>query len=73
MAPQQTADVPAAGDLVVIAAHRVGEREQLGEILEVFAGQRPRYRVRWEDGHESLFFPSSDATVRRSSHRRGPS
>lgn len=73
MAPQQTADVPAAGDLVIIAAHRVGEREQLGEILEVFAGQRPHYRVRWEDGHESLFFPSSDATVRRSSHRRGPS
>jgi hypothetical protein len=29
----------------------------------------PPYLVRWEDGHESVFFPSSDAFVERMPHR----
>jgi hypothetical protein len=53
------------GDLVVIAGHRVGEQERIGEILEVLgAPSHERYRVRWDDGHESLFYPGSDATIR---------
>jgi hypothetical protein len=28
------------------------------------------FRVRWDDGHESLFYPSSDATFAHSTHRR---
>lgn len=65
-----TQDTAEAGDLVVIAPRRVGVPEQVGEILEVFGGARPHYRVRWEDGHESIFFPGSDATFRRAARRR---
>ena len=35
-----------------------------GVILELLAGAGPqRYRVRWEDGHESTISPGPDATV----------
>jgi len=62
------------GDLIVVTGHRVGEAEQIAEILEVL-GEPPneRYRVRWGDEHESVFYPGSDATIRPASHRRpGP-
>ena len=54
-----------AGDIVEITGHRVGNAPRAGKILEVLGepGER-RFRVRWEDGHESLFYPSSDAVVR---------
>jgi Ala-tRNA(Pro) deacylase len=55
------------GDVVVISGHRVGERERIGEILEVLGEEdRVHYRVRWEDGNESVFYPGSDAAIRRS-------
>jgi hypothetical protein len=55
-----------AGDVVVIHGHRVGEHEQLGEIVEVLGeGVHVHFRVRWDDGRESLFYPGSDATIRR--------
>lgn len=54
-----------AGDIVVITGHRLGEVERTGEILEVLgAVAKPHYRVRWEDGHETVFYPGSDASVR---------
>jgi hypothetical protein len=59
------------GDVVVISGHRVGEHERLGEILEVLGeGEHVHYRVRWDDGAESVFYPGSDATIRAS--RRMP-
>lgn len=56
---------PRKGDVVEISGHRVGEAGRTGEILEVIGepGQR-HLRVRWEDGHESIVYPSSDAVVR---------
>jgi hypothetical protein len=55
------------GDVVVISGHRVGERERLGEIIEVLGdGERIHYRVRWDNGGESVFYPGSDASIRRS-------
>lgn len=58
------------GDVLVIAGHRVGERERTGEILEVLGEEgHEHYRVRWEDGHESVFYPSSDAIVRHAARR----
>ena len=64
---------PAAGDTVVISGHRLGQRERLGEILEVLADDgHARYRVRWDDGHESFFYPGSDATIRRPGSRPRP-
>ena len=56
---------PRNGDVVEITGHRVGEASRTGEILEVIGepGQT-HYRVRWEDGHESIVYPSSDTVVR---------
>ena len=52
------------GDLVVVHEHKVGETRRLGEVLEVIGEPgHEHYRVRWEDGHESLFYPSHDATI----------
>ena len=61
------------GDLIVIVGHRVGESERIAEILEVL-GELPneRYRVRWDDGHESVYFPGGDATIKHAIHRRSP-
>jgi rRNA processing protein Gar1 len=59
-----------AGDVVVITGHRVGEVERTGEILEVLGpSERQHFLVRWEDGHESVYYPGNDATVRRDSSR----
>jgi Ala-tRNA(Pro) deacylase len=55
------------GDVVAVSGHQVGERERLGEILEALGeADHMLYRVRWDDGSESVFFPGSDATIRRS-------
>jgi hypothetical protein len=75
MSQTKTLHVPQAGDIVEVSPHRVGEAPRTGEILEVLGGAaQPHFRVRWEDGHESIFYPSSDATVRPRRHpRRGKS
>ena len=53
------------GEVVEIHEHRLGEKGRTGEILEVLGEPgHEHYRVRWDDGHESIFYPSSDATVR---------
>jgi Domain of unknown function (DUF1918) len=53
------------GDLIVIHGHRVGEPEKTGEILEVLGEPgRFHYRVLWEDGRVSLFYPAGDVSVR---------
>lgn len=58
------------GDEIVVHGHIVGEHERKGEILEVRGDDGgPPYLVRWdENGHESLFFPGSDAFVRHLEH-----
>jgi len=56
----------AEGDVVAISGHRVGAHERLGEILEVLGEpDNPHYRVRWDDGSETVLHPGSDATIRR--------
>jgi hypothetical protein len=44
------------------------------EVLET--GDVRHYRVRWDDGTDCIFFPSSDAhfvSVKRAQHARGAS
>lgn len=54
------------GDVLVVHGHAVGQPERTGEILEVLGGPgHEHYRVRWEDEHETLVYPSSDVSVRR--------
>ena len=69
MATDSKAHAAVPGDLVVVTGHRVGDVPQVGEIVEVLGHDRPHYRVRWGDGHESLYFPGSDATIRPGKHR----
>ena len=50
------------GDLIVVNPRRVGGPARKGEIIEVIEGDlRVQYRVRWNDGHESLFAPGAGA------------
>lgn len=58
------------GDKIVIRGHRVGEPDRDCLVLEVpHSGDEPPYRVRWgDDGHETLFFPGSDARVHHYEH-----
>lgn len=60
-------DAPARpGDVVVVHGHSTGDPGRTGVILEVLgcASAHEHYRVRWDEEHESLFWPGSDATVR---------
>lgn len=57
------------GDLIVIHGHRVGESSRTGEILEVLGtAEHEHYSVRWDDGHEAIFYPGNDAVIRHAQH-----
>ena len=65
------------GDRITIHSNRVGGGQRRGEVVDIIAGAAGlHYRVRWDDGHETTFFPSSDAAVepvqssRRAARRR---
>lgn len=46
------------GDRLVIDSERVGHPGREGVILEVLRGiGGAHYRVRWNDGHESTYYP----------------
>jgi hypothetical protein len=53
-----------AGDRLLVESERVGTPAREGEILEVLTtAAGVHYRVRWDDGHETTFYPSG-ATVK---------
>lgn len=53
-----------AGDEIVIGTTSLDVPRRRGRILEVIgAGEREHYRVEWEDGHESVYFPGPDARL----------
>ena len=49
------------GDSIVVESERVGQPAHTGVIEDVLQQQPPRYRVRWEDGHESIVTPAAGA------------
>jgi hypothetical protein len=55
------------GDRIVVESVHVGQARREGEVLEVTPGrherEREHYRVRWDDGHESIYFPSNDCRL----------
>ena len=71
MSPAQDSPGAQVGDLVIVEGHRIGEARRIGEILDVLgeAGHE-HYRVRWDDDHESVFYPSSDSTIQRPARRK---
>ena len=53
-----------AGDELFVKGHHVGDHDRRAVIIEVHGEKgAPPYLVRWSDGHESVFFPSSDTVV----------
>ena len=62
------------GARIIVEGNKVGQGRREGEVVEVMATPEPEhYRVRWSDGHESIFFPSSDARMESpTARRRGP-
>lgn len=59
------------GDEIVITGHAVGEAARTAVILEVLGEPaHAHFRVRWEDGHESIYFPGEDAVIHRARARK---
>ena len=53
-----------AGDRIIVESERVGVAPREGRILEVIeASYGTRYRVLWDDGHESTFRPSAGSAT----------
>ena len=52
------------GDEVLVRGRHVADGDRQGTILAIHGeGGTPPYLIRGQDGHESLFFPSSDTRV----------
>ena len=49
----------AVGNRIVVEAEKVDQAARGGVIEEILQEQPPRYRVRWDDGHESILSPAS--------------
>lgn len=60
-----------AGDKIVVESEKVAQARRTGVIEEVLDGDRPRFRVRWDDGRTSIFVPSAgSATIERQKQAR---
>jgi len=61
------------GDELVVRGRHVGDEDREGVVIEVHGkGGMPPYLVRWQDGHESVFVPSSDTHVEHRPARQRP-
>ncbi len=49
------------GDRIVVEAEKVGQSIRTGVVEEVLALEPPRLRVRWDDGHSTVFVPIAGA------------
>ncbi len=57
----------AVGDKLVVRGRHVGDEDREGVIIEVHGrGGAPPYVVRWKDGHQSVFMPTSDTLIEHS-------
>jgi hypothetical protein len=57
-----------AGDHVVVESEQIGQPARGGVIEEVLGSEaHPRYRILWDDGHESIYTPAAGAL-----HAAGP-
>ncbi|MEU3947007.1 DUF1918 domain-containing protein [Streptomyces sp. NPDC029526] len=57
------------GDQLVQHGRVVGQHDKVGEIVEVMGPEgSPPYRVRFEDGHETVCSPGPDSEIRHRMH-----
>jgi hypothetical protein len=61
LASMEEADVVTkVGDRIIIESEKVGLPDREGTILEIIeASYGTRYRVAWDDGHESTIHPAA--------------
>ncbi|MEU1075391.1 MULTISPECIES: DUF1918 domain-containing protein [unclassified Streptomyces] len=53
------------GDRLLVHGRTVGQHDRSVEVIEVLGPDgSPPYRVRFEDGHETLMSPGPDTVVR---------
>jgi hypothetical protein len=51
-----------SGDRVLAEAESTGRAARRGVVEEVVRDEpHPRYRIRWDDGHESIYTPADGA------------
>ncbi len=78
-------EAKSVSNMVATTAARVGDAVEVkglpgkpakqGQIVEVLgAGEHVHFRVRWEDEHESLLFPTTEegTLIHRPTHDRNP-
>jgi hypothetical protein len=54
-----------AGDRVRLESESTERAPRSGVVQEVIAqANHPRYRIRWDDGHESIYTPAAGALSR---------
>ena len=54
-----------AGDELTVKGRHQGDEDRCGTILKVDGEDgAPPYLMRWRDGHESVFFPTSGIEVK---------
>ena len=49
------------GDRVVAEAESTDRRPHAGTVREVMRERPARYRIEWDDGHESIYTPAAGA------------
>ena len=53
------------GDKLLVHGRTVGQHDRVAEIVEVLGNSgEPPYRVRYDDGHETVMSPGPDSVVR---------
>jgi hypothetical protein len=49
------------GDRIVVESERVSQAPRRGIVEEILQDEPARLRVRWDDGHTSIFVPAAGA------------
>ena len=49
------------GDRIVVESERVSQAPRRGIVEEILHDEPPRLRVRWDDGHTTVFAPAAGA------------
>jgi hypothetical protein len=56
--------IASQGDRIVVESVHLDSGRRSGEVLEVLGdGDTRHYRIRWQDGHKSVYFPGPDARL----------
>lgn len=58
------------GDVIIVEAPTAGDPHRTGEILRVLGEPgHPHFEVRWDDGRETIFYPSGETALRHATPR----